>query len=225
MWNHAGKIYSEFASAGFAWPRFSGQDMADLLAYFRALPEARSQTATFQPGDPEQGRLTFERRCESCHSFGGRTAQTKIDLSRKPAPDVLTGYVVAMWNHAPTMYSRAGKDFPILGRGDMSNLVAYLFAQRYFDDQGDPARGARVFAGKNCIICHEEQRKQTGAPDLTMSTERYSPITMSAAVWRHGPAMLKSIQKQKLSWPEIKPAEMADLITYLNSRLVSRVAR
>jgi hypothetical protein len=47
---------------------------------------------------------------------------------------------------------------------------------------------------------------------------------MSAATWRHGPAMYKAIEHESLSWPKLEPFEMADLITYLNSRLVPRVA-
>jgi cytochrome c2 len=224
MWNHSGKIYSELSQTGTAWPHFSTQDIVDLLAYLRSLPEARSQSAVFQPGDPEQGRITFEGQCETCHSFGSRTAQPKIDLLKRPGPDVLMGYVAAMWNHAPVMHSRAGTQFPVLGPGDMRNLVAYLFAQRYFYEEGNVKKGAAVYQQKNCALCHEQRRNQTGAPDLTMSTERYSPITMSAAIWRHGPAMLEKMRHENLSWPELNAAEMADLITYLNSRLVPRVA-
>jgi len=224
MWNHSAKVYTELSSVGLSWPRFSTEDMVDLLAYLRSLPETRSQSAAFQPGDPEQGLITFEHSCESCHSFGDRTAGTKIDLLKRPAPDVLIGYAAAMWNHAPVMQSRAGTGFPVLGRGDMSNLVAYLFMQRYFDEPGNIERGARVFESKNCVVCHEHRRKETGAPDLTQATERYSPITIAAAVWRHGPSMLKATERQNLSWPELKPAEMADLISFLNSRLIRRVA-
>jgi mono/diheme cytochrome c family protein len=130
-----------------------------------------------------------------------------------------------MWNHAPLMHSRAAAQFPIFGPGDIGNLVAYLFAKRYFYEQGDAGKGGRLFQSKNCALCHEQQRKQIGAPDLTLSTERFSPITMSAATWRHGPAMFTMTQREKLSWSELKPSEMLDLITYLNSRLVSRVAR
>jgi cytochrome c2 len=222
MWNHSDKVYAELASN---WPRFSAQDMVDLLTYLRSLPEARSQSATFQPGDPEQGRITFERSCESCHSFGSRTTEPKIDLLKRPAPSSLTGYVAAMWNHAPVMHSRAQTKFPVFGPGDMTNLVAYLFAQRYFDQEGNIQRGARVFETKNCVVCHEQQRRQTGAPDLTLATERYSPITISTAVWRHGASMFETIQRQKLTWPNLKPSEMLDLITFLNSRLVYRIAR
>ena len=199
--------------------------MLDLLAYLRSVPESRSHTASFQPGDPQKGLVTFENNCESCHSFGSRTADPKIDLLKRPAPDLLTGYVTAMWNHAPLMRKRAGDNFPILGPGDMNNLVAYLFAQRYFYGEGDLARGARVFEAKSCSSCHEQRRPQTGAPDLTAATERYSPITISASVFRHGRAMLETMQKQSVQWPQFNASEMSDLIAYLNSRLVLRVAR
>ena len=224
MWNHSDKVHADVSSRGQAWPEFSVGEMLDLLAYLRGVPSSRSQTATFQPGDAQKGLAVFEINCESCHSFGNRTADEKIDLLKKPAPDVLTGYVTAMWNHAPMMRKRAGDRFPILGPGDMSDLVAYLFAQRYFYGDGDAARGARVFQEKSCASCHEQRRAQTGAPDLTAATERYSPITIAAALFRHGPGMLEIMAKESVTWPQFKPAEMTDLIAYLNSRLVARLA-
>jgi cytochrome c2 len=225
MWNHSGQVFRELSQTGTPWPQFSSQEMIDLLAYLRGLPETRSQPAVFQPGNPEEGRITFESTCNSCHSFGDRTVARKIDLLKRPAPDGLIGYVAAMWNHAPIMHSRAGTEFPILGPGDMKNLVAYLFAQRYFYEEGKVSNGARLFQTKNCVTCHEQRRKQTGAPDLTAATERYSPITMSAAIWRHGPAMNEALDREKLSWPVLNASEMADLISYLNSRLIRRVAQ
>src|SRR5439155_9456008 len=134
------KVYAELSVSGFAGRQLSAEDMLDLLTYLRTLPEARSQSASFQPGNPELRHVTFERTCETCHSFGGRTASPKIDLLQRPAPATLTGYVAAMWNHAPAMHSRAADEPPVLGRGDMTNLVAYLFAQRYFDEQGNAER-------------------------------------------------------------------------------------
>jgi cytochrome c2 len=224
MWNHSAKVDREMAGTGSQWPQFSAQEMMDLLTYLRALPESRSQAAVFQPGDPELGHVTFERRCESCHTFGKDVRGDKIDLLQRPRPEGLTAYVAMMWNHAPLMHARAGSDFPILGPGDMNNLVAYLFSKRYFDETGNVERGARLFESKSCAGCHVQRRKQTGAPDLTLGTERYSPITISAAVWRHGPSMFETVQRERLSWPELQPGEMLDLISYLNSKLVSRIA-
>ncbi len=224
MWNHSGLVYSDLSSNGLPRPELSTKDMVDLLVYLRTVPESRSHSAVFQPGNPEKGRVTFESSCESCHSFGSRTAERKIDLLKTRGPAVLTDYVTAMWNHAPLMHRRAGNNFPILGPGDMGNLIAYLFAQRYFDEEGNAARGAQVFDEKNCKSCHEQRRLETRAPDLTVATERYSPITLSASVWRHGPAMLEAIKEKELAWPEFSGSEMSDLIAYLNSRLVPRIA-
>ncbi len=223
MWNHSGTVYNELASNALSWPRFSTTEMLDLLAYLRTQSASRALSSTFQPGDPELGRITFESTCESCHSFRIRTAVPKIDLLKRPASDQLTGYVTAMWNHAPMMRERAGNAFPILGPGDMSNLVAYLFAQRYFEDEGDVQRGAKVFESKKCAECHESRKERNGAPDLAMAAERYSPITMAAAVWRHGPQMLETMQQHNIAWPQFSGREMSDLIAFLNKRLVVRI--
>jgi cytochrome c2 len=223
MWNHSNSVYRELSNSGLPWPQFSSGDMVDMLAYLRSVQTSPAH-ATFQPGDAEKGRITFENRCESCHSFGDRTAVPKVDLLKRPAPDTLIGYVAAMWNHAPLMRQRAGDDFPVFGPGDMSNLVAYLFAQRYFEKEGNAARGARVFETKGCASCHERLRRETGAPDLTMANERYSPITVAASLFRHGPAMLERMEKQNVSWPRFTAAEMEDVIAFLNSRLVQHVA-
>jgi cytochrome c2 len=226
MWNHSKNVYTELSSEGIPWPRFSTGDMVDMLAYLRSIRESPSHAVSFQPGDPEKGRMTFEARCESCHSFGTRTAQPKIDLLQRHAPELLTGYVAEMWNHAPVMRERAGNDYPILGPGDMGNLVAYLFVKRYSDKEGDPKRGAAVFEAKGCASCHRSgsPRRPAIGPDLTASTERYSAVTLSAAVFRHGPEMLETMQKRNIKWPRFSPAEMLDLIGFLNSRLVPHVA-
>ena len=48
---------------------------------------------------------------------------------------------------------------------------------------------------------------------------------LGTALFRHGASMLKTMQKENVAWPQFKPAEMSDLIAFLNSRLVPRVAR
>jgi hypothetical protein len=128
-----------------------------------------------------------------------------------------------MWNHAPEMRRRAGST-PKLNSGEMADLVAFLFSQRYFLDRGNASKGRRVYEEKSCDKCHEERRKETGAPDLSQVTEVFSPITLTSAVWRHGPSMLEKMREQHISWPEFRGSEMTDLITYLNSRLVPRIA-
>jgi cytochrome c len=224
MWNHSEQMYAQMQSAGIDWPTLSTQQMVDLLIYLRNLPDTGSEQANFQPGEPELGRAIFTSNCERCHSFG-QSLPGRVDLLNGAGPKTLTGYAAEMWNHAPLMRQRAGAEgLPQLEDGAMSDLVGYLFAQRYFSERGDIAAGARVYEAKGCIVCHEQQQAQTGAPDLKQGSERYSPITLTRALWTHGPQMLRALDQRGLGWPVFEGHEMTDLIAYLNSRLVPRIA-
>jgi cytochrome c2 len=70
MWNHSPEMADAALARGRPWPTLSNQDVADLMIYLRSLPALRSKSTGFSLGEPELGRLTFERTCESCHSFG-----------------------------------------------------------------------------------------------------------------------------------------------------------
>jgi cytochrome c2 len=220
MWNHSSGMIK--AAQKKQWPLLSSQDVSDLIIYIRSVPEVRMRDQTFRLGVPDNGRAVFERNCETCHSFGNEQAH-KIDLLGRRAPATVVGYIAAMWNHAPAMHAKAG-GVARLQPGEMSDLVAFLFSQSYFFARGDPQRGRRVFETKNCADCHEKRRKEVGAPDLTQSFEEYSPITMTAAVFRHGPAMLQAMRQNGQTWPHFEGSEMTDLIAYLNSRVIKRVA-
>ncbi len=223
MWNHAGEMDSATANRGAGWPKLSEQDLADLLLFLSKLPDTQSELPAFRLGEPQLGRIAFERSCEACHSFG-QAGPSRVDLLARSRPLSITGYVAAMWNHAPEMRRRAGA-IPELKAGEMPDLIAFLFSQRYFQDRGDTLKGKRVFEEKSCAACHGERQRESGAPDLAQSTETFSPITLTAAVWKHGPTMMEEMKRKNISWPEFKDQEMADLIAYLNSRLVPRVAK
>jgi mono/diheme cytochrome c family protein len=107
---------------------------------------------------------------------------------------------------------------------DMPHLTAFLFSEFYFFERGDAGRGRRVFEDKNCAGCHEQRRLETGSPDLAQSAELYSPITLTAAVWDHAPAMFEVMKADRVAWPRFRGSEMADLIAYLNSRVIVRIA-
>jgi cytochrome c551/c552 len=223
MWNHAGEMDSATTNRGIRWPKLSDQDVVDLLLFLGRFPESQTQLPSFSIGEPESGRIIFERSCEICHSFADAD-KSKVNLLARPRPLSITGYIAAMWNHAPEMRRRAGST-PELNSGGMADLIAFLFSQRYFLDRGNVSNGRRVFEEKGCAKCHEAKRKETGASDLTQVTEVFSPITLTSAIWQHGPAMLEKMKEQRISWPEFKGSEMTDLITYLNSRLVPRIAQ
>jgi cytochrome c len=222
MWNHSAEMDRASARKDVHLPELSTQDVADLLIYFRSVPALRAKSSTFRMGEPEQGLLVFERSCEACHSFGPAPGK-KIDLLGRRAPSTVAGYIADMWNHAALMRGTNGQS-PQLEGADMSNLIAFLFSQSYFFQRGDPSRGRMVFENNHCAGCHDGRRKDTGAPDLTQASELYSPITLTAAVWSHGPAMFQEMRKKGISWPQFHGSAMADLIAYLNSRLTPRVA-
>jgi len=221
MWNHSNEMLSATANRGINWPRLSERDVVDLVTFLSKLPDNEPQHYAFAVGEPGLGRNVFERACVSCHSFGPQ--KSKIDLLTKSAPSSVTDYIADMWNHAPEMRSKGGQTEQ-LGSGDMRNLIAFLFAQRFFFEPGDAAKGRKVCETKSCGNCHEMRRTQTGAPDLTQASEAFSPITLTASIWRHGPAMLKTMRQQNIEWPVFEKSEMTDLIAWLNSRIITKIA-
>lgn len=222
MWNHASEMDSATTHRGIDWPKLSEQDMVDLLMFLSKLPDAQTQMASFNVGEPQLGKIAFERSCETCHSFG-QAGRSKVNLLARPRPLSIAGYIAAMWNHAPEMRRRAGWT-PKLNTGEMPDLIAFLFSQRYFLDRGDVSKGRRVFEEKSCAKCHDERGRAPGAPDLSQVTEVFSPVTLTSAVWRHGPSMLEKMKQLNIPWPQFAGSEMADLISYLNSKLVIRLA-
>jgi cytochrome c2 len=210
------------SNRGISWPRLSERDVVDLLLFLSKTPNSKLADATFSVGDPGLGRVVFDRSCSNCHSFGPE--RSKVDLQTRTAPTSMTDYIAAMWNHAPAMRARGGSTVK-LENGDMSNLIAFLFSQRFFFEAGDIKRGQRVYESENCMTCHEVKRQETRAPDLTKATEAYSPITLTASAWSHGPEMLRNMKQQKMAWPEFEKTEMADLIAFLNSRIIKQIAR
>jgi mono/diheme cytochrome c family protein len=224
MWNHSNEMFAATSNRGIAWPKFSEQEMVDLVVFLGRLSPNDPQDAAFGIGEPERGRLIFEGSCESCHSFG-EAFGSRVNLLARPRPASVIGYAAAMWNHAPLMLRSGTSVSTTINPGDMRDLVAFLFSQRYFFEQGDAGRGARVYETKNCAACHEGGRGGAGAPDLSRSTEEYSPITLTTALWQHGPTMLEAMQRQGLAWPKFEGTEMTDLIAYLNSRLIVRIGR
>ena len=222
FWNHANEMTSAAALRGVEWPELSARDVADLMVFLSSLPSAPAGGPAFTMGEPLAGKVVFERSCESCHTLGG-AVRGKIDLLGRSRQSSVAGYVAAMWNHAPNMRRRGGTT-PKLAPGEMQDVIAYLFIQHYFYEAGDAEKGRRVYESKACGVCHEGSRSG-GAPNLAGKIEAFTPISMAASVWRHGPEMAESIRRQGRAWPELKGSEMADLIAYLNSRRRVQVAQ
>jgi mono/diheme cytochrome c family protein len=221
MWNHATAMNEEVTRSRLQWPRMTAQEVTDLIAFFQSQRGDSAGQRKPLASDPERGQIAFDRNCRSCHGLG--PDGDKIDLLAQPAPETYIGYVARMWNHVPAMAGRAGGKLPQLERGEMIDIGAYLFARSYFDEKGDVSEGQMVF-GENCAACHGGRRQEFRAPDLALNPERFSPVTLTAALWSHDRAIQQIGARAGIPAPHFEGREMVHLIAYLNSRLVTRVA-
>jgi nitric oxide reductase subunit C len=212
MWNHTPQMEREMRKKGLPWVGFQGHEMVDLIAYIRSL-STHVEKVYLQPGDPKTGQTLFSNKgCILCHAPRGELDLTK----KKDFPRTLAQVAGMMWNHSSEMsvkMKEKGLDRPPLSPPEMSDIIAYLFSTRYFDEPGIPEQGKTVFEKKQCSLCHTKGAK-TG--DLSQLKGQISPILMAQAMWNHGPEMLEKMRKAKLPWRKIDGKEMVDLMEYLN---------
>ncbi|MBZ5648156.1 MAG: cytochrome c [Acidobacteriia bacterium] len=220
MWNHAPAMQGALAARGYAWPRFEGNDVADLIAYIRTLAPNSRKKIYVRAADAEAGARIFQQKgCLNCHAVGGKGGGRAPDLGTRTFPRTLGQFAGLMWNHAPRM--RASMQAQQVSRPEFSNkemadLISYLFVQRYFEVSGNAARGRRVYLEKGCGACHTLGSGTGKGPDLTRSGTGAAPISIATALWNHGPMMLETMHQEQVAWPRFQPGEIVDLLEFLN---------
>ncbi len=125
MWNHTQQMNSEFARREVVRPSFSGQEMADVIAYLYFVNYSNVR------GTPFRGGQIFTQKCASCHTLG--RPGIGPDLLPADGLDQPTGIIASMWNHATAMESqssRRGRAWPRLERGETADLAAFLISRR-----------------------------------------------------------------------------------------------
>lgn len=203
MWNHGPKMREAFAQKKLKFAPITAQELTDLLVYLQNQPETKGLEANFQfPPTAGGEALVKAKGCLDCHA--DRWAK---DFHNQ----TLTEIAAAMWNHQPSMKQPPAT----FTQEEMRQILGYIWSRQYFQGQGNPERGKKVFAEKNCATCHNDPA--SGAPKLAKGKDAYSDITMVSALWDHGPRMLESMTAKKLAWPRFTAAQMSDLIAYLNS--------
>jgi cytochrome c2 len=218
MWNHGGEMSRELQNKGIAWPRFTVQEMTDLMVYLLNLPGLPTRQPDLRFGQGASGEEVLrDKGCMDCHTFGA-SVRGRVDLfgvSRRERS--LTGLAATMWNHRPIMAAAAERKGipmkPFEGQ-QMAHLISYLFEENYFDEPGIAARGANLFQSKHCGACHGVAG--TGAPALLGRGGGFMPANFGSAVWTHGPAMLKTFQERGINWPNLTGRDVSDIIAYLN---------
>jgi molybdopterin-containing oxidoreductase family membrane subunit len=126
LWNHSQGMTAEFARRGIARVTFSGQEMADILAYLYFVNYANVR------GAPDRGGLLFVKKCSPCHSIGGGK-RVGPDLASASQLDEPIAIMAAMWNHAPTMERELrtrNQPWPRLEIGDAADLASFLLTRR-----------------------------------------------------------------------------------------------
>ncbi|MBI2834026.1 MAG: cytochrome c [Acidobacteria bacterium] len=135
MWNHSQQMTAQFRRRGIAPVTFSGQEMADVIAYLYYINYATVR------GLPARGQQMFDEKCSVCHATAeGR--RVGPDLATIPRLDDPIAIIAAMWNHAPTMEQKLrarGLTWPKFKAGEAADLSAFLLSQRAAA-RGDVAR-------------------------------------------------------------------------------------
>jgi mono/diheme cytochrome c family protein len=223
MWNHGPQMADTMKAKGIPRPAFAAREMVDLIAYLvEAAKDPGGDTAQLVPGTPGRGEKLFvERRCATCHAVSGKGGKVGPDLGRAGHDASLTGFAARMWNHGPVMWAKMkqrGIEPPTLGGQDMADILAYLYASRYFDQHASPGRGARLVQAKGCASCHSV-RGQGGklAADFATPSVVATPASLIAAMWNHSTAMEAKARKQDVAWPLLSGQELADVSAYLGS--------
>ena len=216
MWNHAPAMAAAMREGGVSRPRLTGAELRDLLAYLRgSRPELPAVALYVLPGEAARGRRLFdEKRCAACHRGGEGGGTVGPDLGATRYGSVVD-FAAAMWNKGPRMVAamaERGVGIPELRADEMADLVAYLYAGRYFSGAGDAGRGAQVVRGR-CEGCHA--RGGATATDLTRVRGLDSPAAVVAALWSHVSVPPAAPAGERGRWPALSAADVADVVAHL----------
>lgn len=222
MWNHGPQMAETMKARGVARPTFKDTELRDLIAYIRSTSTETSEEPIYVlPGRADEGRRLFaEKHCIECHSAGGQGGRVGPDLADRAVNASVIRLAASMWNKAPRMLeAMKARAIPVpqLRPEETADLVAYLYSVRYFARPGDPSAGAIVAANKGCLGCHG-LRSERGkvASDLAESRSLDSPASTLSALWNHAFISDPNL-RTKAAWSEIRPAEMADLVAFLQT--------
>jgi cytochrome c551/c552 len=218
LWNHSAEMSRLFAERGVKWPRFSEDEMTDMLVYLQNLGSARRVPRELALSNPEAGRVVFEAKgCVSCHSLGGGGPSVAKSGGSLRGFQTMTGFTAEMWNHAPEMHARGGElgiEAPEFTVGEMRAMVSYIYFSGGFEEHGNPSAGRSVYVKKQCASCHGEPGSIAGP---LLGEGGASAARMVEAVWSHGPEMLQELERRGEPWPTLSARDVENLVALLNA--------
>lgn len=178
--------------------------------------------AQILPEDPARGaRLFVSKGCVKCHALKDEGGKIGPDLGKIDLGDTQLELAAKVWNHIPSMVSgmvRARMVKPTLTGQEFSEISAYLYFLKFFDEPGNPMQGRSVFKEKGCGTCHPLTGKgKEGEPGLDEFPQNISPVFLSQVIWNHGSDMIARMVQLGMKWPEFKGTEMMDLLEYIKA--------
>ena len=183
---------------------------------------AGSEGDEFLPSNPLEGqRLFTEKLCIRCHSIQGAGGKTGPDLG-----DVWLGSFMdiasQLWNHFPRMneaFRQARIERPTLSADEAQQLITFLYYLNYFDKTANPEVGEALFREKNCIQCHSVGGKGGHVgPALDKYQGRYAAPFITAALWDHGPAMMKKMLARHVVRPTFEDRDVIDILAFIREK-------
>lgn len=220
MWNHTQFMVEPITKSLGQWPEFSGSEMSDLVAF---VGEGNQATRVSEKaGIAENGWKVFQARCIECHAVRGQGGKIGPELGPEhDLPLSTEAFASLLWNHAPAML-RLGREHgittPTLQRNEMADLIAFLASLRYVEPTGSQFVGERIFSVRGCARCHGAEANGTHlGPQLRAVGDAYTTASFTAALWKHGPKMVDSIQKLGIPWPALEAGDIGDLVAFLNA--------
>jgi len=223
MWNHGGEMAKVMSGQGVPWPKLSGAEMGDLVAYLQSTNEGdTSERVYFEPGSPRRGRDVFAaKHCVECHAIDGVGGRGGPDLARgRQFVGSISSIAAMMWNHSQNMsaeFARRSLPRVTFSGKEMADVLAYLYFVNYASVRGVPDRGGELFV-KKCSTCHSIGGGQRVGPDLGTVPGLDEPIAIMAAMWDHAPTMDHEIRMRRLAWPRLEVGDAADLAAFLLTR-------
>jgi mono/diheme cytochrome c family protein len=177
---------------------------------------------TFLPEDPTRGaRLFVSKGCVKCHALKGEGGKVGPDLGKIDLGDSQLDLASRLWNHIPSMImgmERAKVIKPNVTGEEVTQISAYLYSLKFFDEPGDSTRGRYVFTEKGCSRCHPIAGKgKDGEPGLDQFPQNISSVFLSQEIWNHGPVMIAQMVKLGMKWPVFEGTEMMDLLEYIKT--------
>ncbi|MBI3003006.1 MAG: c-type cytochrome [candidate division NC10 bacterium] len=74
-----------------------------------------------------------------------------------------------------------------------------------------------LFLSKRCAGCHLARGQSSVGPALEELRRPQGAFELAGRLWNHVPAMFAALTREGTEWPRISPAEMGDLMAYLDA--------